>query len=261
MESKSPGPNLSKIPSLAGKLDTHNTKLATRNSQPAICHNPTGQRLMEMFDLLLTHFGSQYWWPAETELEMMVGAVLTQNTNWKNVEKAIVNLKQNNMLNLDCIASLEQSVLARVIRPAGYYNVKAKRLKNLIHFITDQYQADLSLFLEEGTLILRKGLLSVKGIGPETADSILLYAARRPLFVIDAYTHRILYRHSMCEEQATYDELQELFMDNLNEDASLFGEFHALLVQVGKNYCRRKPLCNSCPLENWGPSSSLHDSS
>ena len=244
---------------MKAKPATRNSNPATRNSQP-VTRNPTGQRLTEMFDLLLTHFGSQDWWPAETELEMMVGAVLTQNTNWKNVEKAIENLKQNNMLTLDCLASLDLSVLARTIRPAGYYNIKAKRLKNLILFIADHYQADLSMFLEEETQTLREGLLSVKGIGPETADSIILYAAQRPLFVIDAYTYRILYRHSMCEEQATYDELQELFMDHLYEDASLFNEFHALIVQTGKNYCRRKPLCNRCPLEKWGPSSPVRDS-
>jgi endonuclease-3 related protein len=235
------------------------TESATPNAQ-ATPSTLTGQRLMEMFDLLHAHFGSQDWWPAETELEMMVGAVLTQNTNWKNVEKAIENLKQNNMLTLDCLASLDLSVLARTIRPAGYYNIKAKRLKNLIRFITDHYRADLSMFLKEETQTLRHGLLSVKGIGPETADSIILYAARRPLFVIDAYTHRILYRHSMCEEQATYDALQELFMDHLVEDASLFNEFHALMVQAGKHYCRRKPLCNYCPLEKWGPSSPVRDS-
>ncbi|MCP4667290.1 MAG: endonuclease III domain-containing protein [Deltaproteobacteria bacterium] len=229
-------------------------KPATRNPQPAP-RTLTGQLLTEMFDLLLAHFGPQKWWPAETELEMMVGAVLTQNTNWKNVEKAIENLKQSNMLTLDCLATLDLGVLARTIRPAGYYNIKAKRLKNLILFIANQYQADLSMFLKEETETLRQGLLSVKGIGPETADSIILYAARRPLFVIDAYTHRILFRHDMCEEQAAYDALQELFMDHLYEDASLFNEFHALIVQAGKNYCRRKPLCSGCPLEKWGPGS------
>jgi endonuclease-3 related protein len=190
-------------------------------------HSLTGQALMEMHGLLLDHFGPQNWWPAETELEVMIGAVLTQNTNWKNVEKAI--------------------------RPAGYFNIKAKRLKNLIHFIRDRYRSDLLLFLAEETQTLRKGLLSVKGIGPETADSILLYAARRPIFVIDAYTHRILSRHGMTEEQGTYDELQELFMDHLPQDPTFFNEFHALIVQTGKQYCRKKPLCHRCPLEQWGP--------
>ena len=214
-------------------------------------HTIAGQRLMEMFALLSNHFGPQNWWPAETELEMMVGAVLTQNTNWKNVEKAIENLKSRSMLSLEGLHSLSAAELAHEIRPAGYFNIKAKRLKNLISFLVESYQADLSLFLEDETQNLRQGLLSVKGIGPETADSILLYAARRPVFVIDAYTHRILCRHNMSEEQTDYNELQVLFMDHLPEDLALFNEFHALIVQAGKAYCRRKPLCNRCPLEEW----------
>ena len=217
-------------------------------------HTFSGQYLMEMFTLLSSHFGPQNWWPAETELEVMVGAVLTQNTNWKNVEKAIKNLKDKGLLSLEGLRSFAIAELAQEIRPAGYFNIKAKRLKNLIHFLVDQYEADLTLFLEDDTQRLRQGLLSVKGIGPETADSILLYAARRPVFVIDAYTHRILNRHGMTEEQTTYDELQALFMDHLTEDPALFNEFHALIVQAGKAYCRRIPLCNDCPLEQWGPS-------
>jgi len=209
---------------------------------------------MEMFGLLLDHFGPRHWWPAETELEVMVGAVLTQNTNWKNVEKAIANLKERSLLSLRGLRSLSVTDLAGLIRPAGYFNVKAKRLKNLIDFIYEHYRADLSLFLNEKTETLREGLLSVKGIGPETADSILLYAARRPVFVIDTYTYRILNRHGMAEEQSGYYELQALFMDNLPEDTALFNEFHALIVNAGKEYCRKKPLCNQCPLEGWGPS-------
>lgn len=216
----------------------------------------TGQRLIKMFNLLLKHFGPQNWWPGETELEVMVGAVLTQNTNWKNVEKAIENLKNKELLSLDCLHSLTIEALAQEIRPAGYFNIKARRLKNLINFIVDRYQGDLFLFLEGRTSSLREGLLSVKGIGPETADSILLYAARRPVFVIDAYTHRILSRHDMVEEQGiSYDELQDLLMDHLPEDPAFFNEFHALIVRTGKDYCRRKPLCDYCPLKQWGPSS------
>jgi endonuclease-3 related protein len=215
----------------------------------------TGQRLMEMFDLLFAHFGPQHWWPAETEMEVIVGAVLTQNTNWKNVEKAIENLKMKNLLSINALHCLPITDLAQEIRPAGYFNVKAKRLKNLINFLVDRYSADLSLFLQEATQSLREGLLSVKGIGPETADSILLYAARRPIFVIDAYTHRILSRHGMIDEQTTYHELQALFMDHLPEDPALFNEFHALIVQAGKDYCRRTPRCSRCPLEHWGPDS------
>lgn len=205
-----------------------------------------------MYHLLLSHFGPQNWWPGDTEFEMMVGAVLTQNTNWKNVEKALENLKKRDLLSLEGIRSLPDHKLAEAIRPAGYFNIKAKRLKNLINFIVDRYDADLPLFLEDGTETLREGLLSVKGVGPETADSILLYAVGRPIFVIDAYTYRILRRHGEIDEPVTYDELQALFMDHLPEDPDLFNEFHALIVRTGKEYCRKKPLCSQCPLNQWG---------
>jgi endonuclease-3 related protein len=214
-------------------------------------HTRTGQRLMDMFKLMSSHFGPQEWWPAETTLEVMVGAILTQNTNWRNVEKAIANLKRGDLLSLDRLCTVSATVLAQELRPAGYFNIKARRLKNLIHFVMEQYKGDLSRFLQDDTQTMREGLLSVKGVGPETADSILLYAAHRPVFVIDSYTHRILNRHGLSEDQATYHELQELFVDHLPEDYNLFNEFHALIVQTGKNYCRRKPLCDRCPLEQW----------
>ncbi|MGD9033567.1 MAG: endonuclease III domain-containing protein [Desulfobacteraceae bacterium] len=219
----------------------------------------TSQRLIEMFERLLDHFGAQRWWPAKTELEMMVGAVLTQNTNWKNVEKAINNLKKANLLSLHKLSTLSISEVAEVIRPAGYFNIKAKRLKNLMDFIVEHYQADLSMFLEGETQTLREGLLSVKGIGPETADSILLYAVRRPVFVVDGYTHRVMKRHGMTDEQTSYHELQALFMDHLPEDSALFNEFHALLVRTAKEFCRKKPLCHICPLKEWGPTSPFLD--
>jgi len=212
----------------------------------------TGRQLMDMFHLLLRRFGPQDWWPGETALEMMIGAVLTQNTNWKNVEKALKNLKDLHLLSLNNLRSLSVPELADMLRPAGYFNVKAKRLKNLIAFVFDRYHGNLDVLLKEETGLLREGLLSVKGIGPETADCILLYAAGRPIFVIDAYTHRILSRHSMIHEQATYDELQAFFMDHLPDDPGLFNEFHALIVRTGKAYCRRKPLCPECPLNSWG---------
>ena len=205
---------------------------------------------MEIFELLSNHFGPQNWWPAETALEMMVGAVLTQNTNWKNVEKAIENLKKKGLISLEALYSISNAELAQEIRQAGYYNIKARRLKNLIEFIFNHYHGDLDALLGDGTQTLRRGLLSVNGIGPETADSILLYAANRPVFVVDAYTHRILSRHGMSEEQATYQQLQELFMDNLPDDSSLFNEFHALIVEAGKDFCRKKPLCEECPLSH-----------
>ena len=221
--------------------------------------NATGQKLIEMFDLLLRHFGPQHWWPGDTALEMMIGAVLTQNTSWKNVEKALKNLKEQQLLSLDRLRSQSISELAEKIRPAGYYNIKASRLKNLINFIFDQYGGDLTSLLKAETVNLREGLLSIKGIGPETADSILLYAADRPIFVVDTYTHRILLRHGMIDEQATYEELQAFFMEHLADDLELFNEFHALIVRTGKEFCRKKPLCPGCPLKSWGILSPLYD--
>lgn len=212
----------------------------------------TGDRLMEMYHLMLNHFGPQHWWPAADALEMMVGAILTQNTSWKNVEKAIKNLKKRSILNIRALHSISVPELAEEIRPAGYFNIKAARLKNLINFIVERYNGDVSMLLTEKTDILREGLLSIRGVGSETADSILLYAVGRPIFVIDSYTHRILNRHGLADDQASYHELQELFMDNLAEDTGLFNEFHALIVGIGKQYCRRKPLCGKCPLEKWG---------
>ena len=220
----------------------------------------TGETLLEIYQLLYDAFGPQHWWPGETQFEIAAGAILTQNTNWTNVEKAISNLKDEGLLSFDRLFSISIADLAKEIRPAGYYNIKAKRLKNLIHFIADRYDGNLVDLLNEGTDRLREGLLSVNGVGPETADSIILYAANRPLFVIDAYTHRILSRHGMAEEEANYHELQELFMDHLPEEEPLFNEFHALIVQAGKNYCRRNPLCEDCPLNRWGPQGYIDDS-
>ena len=206
---------------------------------------------MDMYHSMFGYFGPQKWWPGESGLEIMVGAVLTQNTNWKNVEKAISNLKQRDMLSIRGLQSLSLEALAEAIRPSGYYNVKAKRLKNLIAFLSKRYHGDLSRFLQEGTDVIKKDLLSVKGVGLETADSILLYAAQRPVFVIDAYTFRILRRHSMIADQATYHELQALFEEHLPADTTLFNEFHALIVMTGKAFCRPKPPCRKCPLREW----------
>jgi endonuclease-3 related protein len=222
-------------------------------------HTTTGQRLMDMFHILLDHYGPRHWWPAETPLEMMIGAVLTQNTNWKNVERAIQNLKKKDLISIARLHRLPLAELAQEIRPAGYYNIKAKRLKNLIEFMANHCDGDMDALLSRDAQALREGLLSVKGIGPETADSIVLYAAHQPVFVIDAYTYRILNRHGMAEDQATYDELQELFMDNLPEDPALFNEFHALIVETGKDFCRKKPRCELCPLNSWGPTRPVID--
>ncbi|MDY6880094.1 MAG: endonuclease III domain-containing protein [Thermodesulfobacteriota bacterium] len=217
-----------------------------------ISSTSTGRKMMAMFHLLLDHFGHQGWWPGETRLEILIGAMLTQNTNWANVEKAIKNLKESEEISLERLYSLKQEELAQAIRPAGYFNVKARRLRNLIHFIMERYHGNLSECLAEEPDLLRKGLLSVNGIGPETADTILLYAAGHPIFVVDAYTHRILSRHNMIEEDASYEALQSLFMEHLPDDPVLFNEFHALIVRTGKETCHKKPLCDSCPLLEWG---------
>ena len=213
-----------------------------------------------MYRLLFERFGPQHWWPGETEIEIVVGAILTQNTNWKNVEKALANLKRGGLLSVQALDALQLQALAEELRPAGYYNIKAKRLKNLIRLIKEKYDGELERMLGEHPSTLRMELLSVNGIGRETADSILLYAARAPVFVVDAYTHRILYRHGMADEQTTYEELQSLFMENLPDDAALFNEFHALIVKTGKDLCRKVPRCEICPLREWGPTSPLNQS-
>jgi endonuclease-3 related protein len=203
--------------------------------------------LREIYDLLLVRFGPQHWWPGETPFEIMVGAMLTQNTSWHNAEKAIANLKAAKLLLPDALAALPNETLAKHIRPAGYHNLKAGRLKNLLALIAAQ--GSVEALLSQPTAELRERLLAVKGIGPETADSILLYAANRPVFVVDAYTHRICSRHGLIDEESDYFQLQELFMNNLSEDADLFNEYHALLVRLGKEFCKKtRPKCEDCPL-------------
>ena len=207
--------------------------------------------LQEYYDTLLAHFGCQFWWPGETTMEIMVGAVLTQNTSWLNVEKAIANLQKAGVLDFQTLLHLPQAVLADYIRPAGYYNLKAARLQNLLRYVDSclDGEQDIEQFFAGDLLALRAQLLSVKGIGPETADSILLYAAKQPVFVIDAYAYRLLSRHGFVGEESSYEEMQELMMDALPADVYLFNEFHALIVAVGKEFCRKKnPNCGSCPL-------------
>ncbi len=212
----------------------------------------TQNRLMDMFSLMFDRFGPQNWWPGDGPFEMMAGAVLTQNTNWTNVEKALTNLKRDNLLSVREIHEISPEKLAEYIRPAGYFNIKSKRLKNLVSLIAEEYEGDIHRLFNEDIDTQRMALLSVKGIGPETADSIILYAAKKPVFVIDTYTYRILSRHNMVDEQVTYDELQDLFMDNLEPDQELFNEFHALIVRTGKDYCKKSPKCDNCPLSGWG---------
>ena len=211
------------------------------------------QILSEIYEKMFNHFGPQHWWPADTNFEVMVGTILTQNTNWTNVEKAILNLKKEKLLSPEKLEKISDQVLANLIRPAGYFNVKTKRLKSFIHFLMTEYRGDLKKMSREELSILREKLLSVKGIGPETADSILLYALEKPIFVIDQYTYRILSRHHLIPEETSYEEMQELMMKSVQNKTSHYNEYHALIVMIGKNFCRKKPLCEKCPLNgvNW----------
>lgn len=206
-------------------------------------------RIVEIHTRLFDHFGPQHWWPGETPFEIMLGAVLTQNTSWRNVSKVIEALKGEGLLSFSALEALPFEILAEKIRPSGYYNQKAKRLKGLFAAIRED-SGDLETFLDQDTATLREKLLTVKGIGPETADSITLYAAGKPVFVVDAYTYRILLRHDLIADDAGYEEIQELFLGKLPTETQLFNEYHALLVRLAKEYCKKNnPLCDACPLQ------------
>ncbi|MFA5554846.1 MAG: endonuclease III domain-containing protein [Phycisphaerae bacterium] len=207
------------------------------------------EKLLEIYDLAFEYFGPQHWWPGETQFEIIVGAILTQNTSWSNVEKAIISIKKADSLNPQALYELDINRLAELIRPAGYFNIKAKRLKSFLNWFFEKYDGLLENLEQLETFRLREELLAVKGIGPETADSILLYAFDRPVFVVDAYTARIAARHGLIEPPFDYHQLQDVFASNLEPDVKLFNEYHALLVQIGKNFCKPKAKCSGCPLE------------
>jgi endonuclease-3 related protein len=199
--------------------------------------------------LLLNAFGKRNWWPGETELEIIIGAVLTQNTSWKNVEKAIDNLKQHNVLDIETLYKMNRETLALIIKPSGFYNVKSGRLKNIINVIYNDYSANISHLKNINMLTLRDKLLEINGIGRETADSIILYALSKPVFVVDVYTKRFLKNHRLYDGESDYDAVQRFFTKNLPNDTYLFNEFHALIVYLCQNFCKKVPLCNRCPLE------------
>lgn len=205
--------------------------------------------LKKTYNKLFKAFGHQHWWPGDTPFEVIVGAILTQNTAWTNVEKAITNLKKAKVLTPKKMHDLSQDELAKLIKPAGYFNIKAKRLKHFLNYLFDEYGGRLDRMFKKRTDFLRKELLQVNGIGPETADSILLYAGEHPIFVIDAYTKRVFSRHMIIKQDAGYDDVQKIFMKNLTHDVKLFNEYHALIVKLGKDFCKtRKPLCSKCPM-------------
>jgi len=214
--------------------------------------------LLKVYKEFYNFFGPQRWWPADSPFEVMIGAILTQNTSWSNVEKAIRNLKEKKMLNPLKIEKASLSSLRSLIKPSGFFNQKAKRLKGLAKFISLKAGGKVETLTSHETSRLRKMLLDIPGVGPETADSILLYAFNKPVFVVDAYTKRIFSRHKMVKKDADYEDTKRFFIDNLPHNRQLFNEFHALIVEVGKNFCRKKnPLCKLCPFPNKGKTDKL----
>jgi len=201
---------------------------------------------MALHDGMLAAYGEQAWWPADSQFEVVVGAVLTQNTNWSNVERAINNLKMAGVLDHQAILDLPREELAELIRPSGYYNVKTKRLLALLNYL--QRVGGLKVLAEQQLAEARQGLLSVNGIGPETADDILLYAFDRPVFVIDTYTRRLLARNNLARGTENYEDLRLGFEAALPMDVDLFKQFHALIVQHAKEACRKQPECGNCCL-------------
>ena len=208
----------------------------------------TSQALIDVYERLFRRYGPQQWWPGETPFEVIIGAILTQSTAWTNVEKAIANLKSAHVLGPESLHSITTDELAALIRPSGYYNAKAAKVKAFVDRLCDKYSSVLDRLFELDTASLRHELLSIHGIGPETADSILLYAAYRPVFVIDAYTKRIFSRLGIASANDSYEAYQRLFMENMPHDEKLFNEYHALLVRHGKDVCRKSPRCNDCCL-------------
>ena len=208
----------------------------------------------QYFRAMFQAHGKQHWWPGRTPFEVIVGAILVQNTSWINVERAIANLHQAKLLTPSAIESVPRAKLARLIRSSGYFRQKARKLKEFVAFLRKEHRGSLAAMFRTPTAKLREQLLRVYGIGPETADSILLYAGNHPVFVVDAYTRRILERHGLAYGKESYEEISGLFEKSLPNDPQLFNEFHALIVHTGKNYCRtRAPLCSQCALRPFLP--------
>ena len=208
-------------------------------------------RLTEIYRLLLASYGPQHWWPADAPFEVIVGTILTQSAAWGNVEKAISNLKQARVMTPTSLRKFPLGKLAKLIYPSGYYNAKALKLKSFVEHLEEAYQDSLEKLFSLDILQLRSELLNIHGIGPETADSIILYAAHKPIFVIDAYTRRILTRLGLSPSGDNYPAFQALFMDNLPADEKLFNEYHALLVRHGKEVCKTSPICEKCCLKGY----------
>ncbi len=203
--------------------------------------------LLNIYQKLLNHYGTRDWWPAESPFEVVIGAILTQNTNWNNVEKAMTNLRQADALTVDAIMNLTLAELEQLIRPSGFFRQKAERLHLFCRYLLEHYQGDLKYLFDQDLNLVRNELLKLKGIGPETADSMLLYAGQRPSFVVDAYTNRLFGRLGVLSGKEKYTTVRDLFMSHLPEDIQLYNEYHALIVIHCKDFCRKRPLCNNCP--------------
>jgi len=206
-------------------------------------------RLQGVFEHLIVAFGTRGWWPGDSALEIIVGAILTQNTAWKNVEKAIGNLKREGLMDVAKLYRISVADLAAVIRPSGFFNIKALRLKAFMAVLQQEFGGSIAMMASQETAPLRERLLAIKGIGPETADSILLYALDKPVFVVDAYTKRFVKNHRMYDGDDDYEAIRHFFMKHLSPDLYLYNEFHALIVCLGQRFCRKAPVCRGCPLE------------
>lgn len=210
--------------------------------------NYIAKYLKDIYRKLYSYFGPQHWWPADSAFEVVIGTILTQNTAWANVEKGIARLKKKKLLDPERLYNTNIKQIAELIRPCGYYNVKAVRIKNFLETLFADFKGKLSLMFSLESKHLREKLLEIKGIGPETADSILLYAAKKPIFVVDAYTRRFLLRHRLIKEKANYQQIQTLFEESLANSLKMFNEYHALIVRLAKEFCCQRPRCNICPL-------------
>jgi endonuclease-3 related protein len=204
--------------------------------------------LLEIYHLLLKQYGPRNWWPADSPFEVCVGAILTQNTNWENVEKAINNLKREGLLSPEGLRDVSPPRLAEVIKPAGYFNVKSSRLKDFVVYLFARHNGCLDAMFSGAWQELRRELLAVRGIGPETCDSIMLYAGNKPTFVVDTYTKRLFSRLGIFSESTPYETVRGIFMNNLPAEVNLYNEYHALVVQHCKEYCRKQPFCEKCPV-------------
>ena len=220
-------------------------KLPNRRVRSAVTSRA---KLLRAYQLMLDALGPQHWWPSRTRFETIVGAILTQNTSWGNAAKAIQALRRERLLSAKKLLAVPEARLARIIAPARFQNVKARRLRHFLLWFESTYGSSLRRMFTTPLPRLREELLSVNGIGPETADSILLYAGDLPTFVVDAYTRRVLSRHGLVGADATYDEMKDLFERRLEPDATLYNEYHALIVAVGSRFCGTKPRCDECPL-------------